>query len=90
MFFSRQCAPDPRPPPRSIGRALRPKDSLDPVHDLRVVQQCASADVGSALLDSFEEFGILFQHAINGFLNESRSFLTRATGKVTKAAFPIC
>jgi hypothetical protein len=54
-----------------------------------VVQQCASAGVVSALLDGFEEFGILFQNVIDGFLNKRRSILTRATGKVAKAGFLI-
>jgi hypothetical protein len=43
-----------------------------------VVQQCASAGVDSALLDSFEELGILFEHAICGLLNKSRSILVPA------------
>jgi hypothetical protein len=55
-----------------------------------VVQQCASAGVGSAFLDGLEELGILFQHVIDGFFNKRRSILTRASGKVAKEGFLIC
>jgi hypothetical protein len=54
-----------------------------------MVQQCTSADVGSALLDSFKEPGVLFQHAIDSFLNKSRGLFTRAGGKVAEAGFLI-
>jgi len=68
---------------------LRPQHSLDPVHDLRVIQQCASAGVGSAFLNGFEELGVQFQQPINGFLNKSGSLLACACGKLAKAGFLI-
>jgi hypothetical protein len=52
-----------------------------------VVQQCASAGVGSAFLDGFEELGILFQNVIDGFLNKRRSILTRAAESRRRASF---
>jgi hypothetical protein len=54
-----------------------------------VVQQCASADVGSALLDGFEELGFLFQYAIDGLLNQSGNVLACTFRKVAKAGFLI-
>jgi hypothetical protein len=73
----------------SAPRALKPQDSFDAFHDFCVVQQCASAGVGPAFLDGFEEFGILFQNVIDGFLNKRRSILTCASGKVAKSGFLI-
>ncbi len=71
------------------GRHSGQQDSLNAVHDFRVVQQCASTDVGSAFLDRFDESGILFQHPIDGFPNKSRGLFTQAGRNVAKARFLI-
>ena len=50
--------------------ALEAKGLFDSGHDLVMVHQVPTPGGGSAILNGFNETGIVFKHAVNGFDDE--------------------
>jgi hypothetical protein len=63
------------------------KHSLDAGNDFVMFEQLAAAGGGAAFLDGLDEPGIVFEHPVNGFLNELRGISAGARGEVLEPGF---
>ncbi len=62
----------------------RPRASLD---HLVMIEQFATAGCGATHLDSLDEVGVIFEHSVNGFLDELRWILARAGRNLSQPDF---
>jgi hypothetical protein len=52
-----------------------------------MIEQFATAGCGATHLDSLDEVGVIFEHSVNGFLDELRWILARAGRNLSQPDF---